>query len=290
MTCSSTSKRHPSSLEAPLDSLSLLVRLLGASSVENERQGIRPLPDTLGEETREGMVSMLKKEGLKTLSCPALSLKHDHEEIPFDGIHETSSTDARSRQQVQGNAAALLAREIRSSEEEAFENTKGIVTVTSALSKIPETLLGNVYESFSILVDSRLRAYSNFLALQGVTLAKSDPSFTPTDLRALEQKIEALLIAGSKISVDSVSTHFEETRILEDDDDEQSISGLSLPFLFRVQINLIVPRTSGETERVNVSLSAPGQITGKSSSPLVWCMLHCRRGYNTSHHALRGLL
>jgi hypothetical protein len=288
MACSSTSKRHPSSLEAPLDSLSLLLRLLGASSVESECQGIRPLPDTLGGETREGMVSMLKKEGLKTLSCPALSLKHDQEEIPFDGIHETASTDARSRKQVQGNAAALLAREIRSSQEEAFENTSGIVTVTTALSKIPETLLGNVYESFAILVDSRLRAYSNFLALQGVTLARTDPSFTPADLRALEQKIDALLIAGSKIAVDSVSTHFEETRILEDDD-EQRTSCVSLPFLFRVQINLIVPRTSGETERVNVSLSAPGQITGKSSSPLVWSMLHYRRGYNTSHHALRGL-
>jgi hypothetical protein len=270
MADSSPSNTHPSSLETPYESLSLLLRLLGASSVDNECHGIT-LPDMLGGKPREGLVSMLKKEGFKTLCCPSLSLKHDQE-------------DAGSRQQVQGNAAALLARESRSSEEEAFENTNGIVTVTSALSKIPETLLGNVYESFAILVDSRLRAYSNFLALQGVTLAKSDPSLTtPADLRALEQKIEALLIAGSKISVDSVSTHFEETRILEDDD-EQIASRVSLPFLFRLQMNLNVPRTSGETERVNVSLSAPGQITGKSFSPLG--VIHAALYGVMIHHSL----
>jgi predicted peroxiredoxin len=270
MAASSTSNTHPSSLETPHESLSLLLRLLGASFTKNEYQGMSP-PDMLGGKSREGQVSELKEEGLKTLCCPSLSLKHDQEDNPFDGIQKNSSTDARSRQQVQGNAAALLAREIKSSGEEAFENTNGIVTDTSALSKIPEALLGNVYESFAILVDSRLRAYSNFLALQGVTLAQSDPSSTtPADLRALEQKIEALVLAGSKISVDSVSTHFEEIRILEDDDDDEQIaSRVSLPFLFRLQMNLIVPCTSGEVERVNVSLSAPGQISGKSLSPLV---------------------
>jgi hypothetical protein len=277
---SSASKRHPTSLEAPHESLTLLMRLLGASSIESECQGIPPLVShALNEETREGIVSMLQRKGLKALSCPALSFKHDQEPIPSNGLDKTSSTDVRSRQQEQGNAAALLAREIRSSEDEASENTNGIATVTSTLSKIPEALLGNVYESFAVLVDSRFRAYSNFLALQGVTLARKDPSFTPADARGLEQKIEALLLAGSKISVDSVSTHFEESGIMEDDD-EQSASSVSLPFLFRVQINLIVPRTSEETERVvNVSLSAPGQITGKSSSPFVWYQ-------NTPHHAL----
>jgi hypothetical protein len=284
MPCSSSSKRHPSSLEDPHESLRLLVRLLGASSVESECQGIPTLSHALNGETREGIMSMLHREGLRTLSCPALSLKHDQEEIPSNGLDKTSSTDVRSHQQEQGNAAALLAREIRSSEE-ASENTNGIATVTSTLSKIPEALLGNVYESVAILVDSRLRAYSNFLALQGVTRAKKDPSFTPADVKALEQKIEALLVAGSKISVDSVSTHFEESGIMEDDD-EQSATSVSLPFLFRVQINFIVPRTSGETERVNVSLSAPGQITGKSSNRFLWCMLYCGWDENTPHHAL----
>jgi hypothetical protein len=254
------------------------MQLLGASSVESECQGIPPLPHALNRETREGIVSMLQREGLKALSCPALSLKHDQEEISPIGPDKTSSTDVRSRQQEQGNAAALLAREIRSSGEEASDNTNGIATVTSTLSKIPEALLGNIYESFAVLVDSRLRVYSNFLALQGVTLASKDPSLTPADARGLEQKVEALLVTGSKISVDSVSTHFEESGIMEDDD-EQSASSVSLPFLFRLQINLIVPRTSGETERVNVSLSAPGKISGKSSSPFVWYQ-------NTPHHAM----
>jgi hypothetical protein len=277
-------------MKAPHESLSLLARLLGASSVDSgsvesgsgshECQGIPPISDTLnGEttgETREVIASMLQKEGLKTLLCPALSLKHDRE--------ETSSADVQSRKQVQGNAAALLAREIRSREEEASEDINGIVAVTSALSKIPETLLGNVYESFAVLVDSRLRAYSNFLALQGVSLARKDPSFARADLKALERKIEALLVAGRKVSVDSVSTHFEESRLMEDDD-EESASRLSLPLLFQVQINLIVPRINGEIEKVNVSLSAPGQIIGKSSSPLV----HWRRDQNAPHHALRGL-
>jgi hypothetical protein len=248
-------------MKVPHESLSLLARLLGASSVakgagSHECQAIPPISNTVnGEthgETREVILSMLQKEGLKSLLCPALSLKHDRE--------DTSSTDVQSRKQVQGNAAALLAREITSSEEKASEDT-------SALSKIPETLLGNVYESFAVLVDSRLRAYSNFLALQGVSLARKDPSYAPADLKALEQKVEALLVAGRKVSVDSVSTHFEESRLIEDDDEENT-SRVSLPLLFRVQINLIVPRSNGETQKVNVCLTVPGDITGKSSIPL----------------------
>jgi predicted peroxiredoxin len=274
-TMSSFSKGHPSSLKAPHESLSLLVRLLGASSDESrvgshEYQGIPPISGRrdceIHGEVREDIMSMLQKEGLKTLSCPALSLKHDREENPLNGLENTPSTDVRSRKQVQGNAAALLAREMRSSED-ASENTNGIVAVTSAL-------CGNVYESFAVLVDSRLRAYSNFLALQGISLARKDPSFAPADLKALEQKIEALLAAGRKISVDSVSTHFEESRLMEDDDVE-SAPRVSLPLIFQVQINLIVPRSGGDTEKVSVSLSAPGQITGKSSSPLVERITHC---------------
>jgi hypothetical protein len=272
-TMAGTSKGHPSSLEAPHEYLSLLVRLLGASFVEKDEKGkgSPPIPDALDGETREGIVAMLQKEGLKALSCSALSLKRDQEDVPSIGHDKISSTDVGSPKQVQGNAAALLAREIRSNEDGASENTNGIVTVTSTLAKIPETLLGNVYESFAVLVDSRLRAYSNFLALQGVSLARKDPSFTIADLRALEEKIEALLVAGRKVLVDSVSTHFEESRLTEDVD-EESACPVSLPLLFRVEINLIVPRSSGETEKVNVSLSAPGKITGKSSSPLVYSM------------------
>jgi hypothetical protein len=286
---SSNSRRHPSSLEAPHESLSLLVRLLGASFVagSDKCQGTPSISDdALDGETRDGIVSMLQKEGLKTLSCPALSLKHDQEEIPSNELVKTSSTNVRSRKQVKGNAAALLARVIRSSEEEASGNTNGIGAVTSALSmsKIPDTLLDNVYESFAVLVDSRLRAYSNFLALQGVTLARKDPSFASGDLKALEQKIEALLVAGRKISVASVSTHFEECRLMEDDDDEESASRVTLPFLFRVQINLIVPRSNGETELVNVSLSASGLITGKSSF-VVHSVLQTRSEYTTPCHA-----
>jgi hypothetical protein len=71
-----------------------------------------------------------------------------------------------------------------------------------------------------------------------------------------------------------------------EDDDKESASRVSLPLLFQVQINLIVPRSTGETKNVNnanVSLSAPGNITGKSSSPPVRCMLQCRRDQNTLH-------
>jgi hypothetical protein len=130
------------------------------------------------------------------------------------------------------------------------------------LSKIPDTLLGNVYESFAVLVDSRLRAYSSFLAREGVTaLAKKNPSVVPADLGALEQKIKALLAVGRKVSIHSVSTYFEESQLMEY---EERDSRVSFALQFQVHMNLIVPRTSGETERVSVSLSAPGQITGKS--------------------------
>jgi hypothetical protein len=253
-----STQEHPSSLEAPgspHESLSLLVSLLGASFIANGAENN-------ARETRDDIVSMLQNEVLTSLSCPALSLRHDREESALNGVDEsTSSTtsDDRTRKQVQGNTADLLAREIRIDQEKASDSTNGIAT---SLSKIPDTLLGNVYESFAVLVDSRLRAYSNFLAREGVlSVVKKNPSVVPADLGALEQKIKALLAVGRKVSIHSVSTHFEESQLMEDDESDLYVS---FALQFQVQMILIVPRTSGETECVSVSLSAPGQITGKS--------------------------
>jgi hypothetical protein len=281
-----STKEHPSSLEAPgspHESLSLLVSLLGASSIENGAHAgeTRLVIDTMSSRVpRENDIvsAMLQNEVLTSLSCPALSLKHDREESALNGVDKTSSSTTshvQTRNQVQGNAAALLARQIRIGREDASSSDDSSPNgFSSSLSKIPGMLLGNVYESFAVLVDSRLRAYSNFLARQGVSQAKKNPLLVPVDLKALELKIEALLAAGRKVSVHSVSTHFEEETRLMEDEESDCDSSVSFCFQFRVQMKLIVPGPSGETETVSVSLSAPGHIIGKSCPFESFCSMH----------------
>ena len=192
-------------------------------------------------------VSTIFKEAFHSVSVPGLSLKHEGEEHRSSNKDKDSNSKNSITQHVQGHASGLLAREL----------LIGVTEPLIDIDTVPGMLLNNVYESFAVLVISRLRAYSHFLAHQGVSLAK-DPSVEPTAMAStVEQRIEAVMETGTQVSIESVETRFE---ILQDPEEK---TATTLPFEFQVEMNLLVPRASCDQEVVHVSLAAPGQIIGK---------------------------
>jgi hypothetical protein len=123
---------------------------------------------------------------------------------------------------------------------------------------VPQTLLKNFYESFAVLFDSRLRAYTNFLARQGIALAAKDPD--PDYIKTLQGGIEAMLEMGGKISMDSIRTSFEieGSQGIKDKADTQT-----LPLQLKVQMRLLVPCITQGNETISITVAAPGKITGK---------------------------
>lgn len=249
---------------------------MGASSSETSfsepisRQQRLHNSQTAGE-THLRIVSRPVTLPFRSLSIPALSLKHKDE--------ENRSSDGKN--QVQEHAASLLARQLLVSACSSSTTSSSIRTSTAYAAQgtfdfasVPDRLLNNIYESFAVLVISRLRAYSTFLARQGLSLANNKEKESSVDSQVVntqvEQKIEALMETGTRVAVDSVKTHFEvqSLQVLEDEDNAELAS---LPLELQVEMDLVVPRSKGDQEVVHVSFAAPGEITGTyiSTRPLL---------------------
>jgi hypothetical protein len=197
-------------------------------------------------------------EAFRSLSVPGLSLEDEGEEHRSSSKDKDSNAKKSSSQYVQGHATSLLARELY-----IGENVLCEAVLLIDIDTVPGMLLNNVYESFAVLVISRLRAYSHFLAYQRVSLAK-DPSVDPTAMAlSVEQRIKAVMKTGYQVSIESVETRFDILQDAEVPQDAEEKTPTTLPFEFQVEMNLLVPRASGDQEVVHVSLAAPGQIIGK---------------------------
>jgi len=244
---------------AQQETLARLGAFLGTSS-----EKVAPT-ESLGTEQICGSGESLRKEvstnsmeAFRSLSVPGLSLEDEGEEHRSSSKDKDSNAKKSSSQYVQGHATSLLARELY-----IGENVLCEAVLLIDIDTVPGMLLNNVYESFAVLVISRLRAYSHFLAYQRVSLAK-DPSVDPTAMAlSVEQRIKAVMKTGYQVSIESVETRFDILQDAEVPQDAEEKTPTTLPFEFQVEMNLLVPRASGDQEVVHVSLAAPGQIIGK---------------------------
>jgi hypothetical protein len=262
---------------SPEEALALIGEHLGAESdaappCSSSSSSSKVVVD-LEEEPREPAKNNASRNPLR-FSCTALSLAHkDHLDM-----------DHSSRKQAEHYAVSLLSRPLIVG---GNDDEKAISSVTeranellggfpcTGLPEVPAVLLRNIYESFAMLVDSRLRAYATFLARHCDTLARSKKKNLPyssavVGVRNVEQKLGTLLDVGSRIEASSMWTTFEVAETGTDDDEEDERDGdlkrksYSLPLRLEAVINLVVPGPSGVADTLSVTQTTTGVISGKA--------------------------
>jgi hypothetical protein len=189
------------------------------------------------------------------VTIPSLSLDHQsidnkqdrNDEHDSGGESYSSNADNNKKSVAEKLAISLLARPITFVEEHVVDDvarldcketsTKFVVDAcTNALDNATKTLLENIIQSFTTLVDSRLHAYATFLHRHAMVLSgsieneDSCSSCCPSDedddssdrnsnrsadavaeerVRCIINKIEAILHVGHLLSVSTTAIGFE---------------------------------------------------------------------------------
>lgn len=187
---------------------------------------------------------------ISSIECPRLSLRHEgHLKI-----------DQNSRVEAEQEAASLLARPVRV-EVERNENRNAELEAPSLLvHDLPETLMKNIYESFAVLVDSRLRVYAK-LFLRHLTglVTKQGDAFA---ILQMGQKLETLQKIGGQIIAQSMQLHVE----LQDQEPEEIDPGQFQQALqLEATMELLVPSPTGQNRSLTVRHKSQGHIKGTST-------------------------
>eukprot|EP00538_Stauroneis_constricta_P011214 CAMPEP_0119546484 /NCGR_PEP_ID=MMETSP1352-20130426/887_1 /TAXON_ID=265584 /ORGANISM="Stauroneis constricta, Strain CCMP1120" /LENGTH=627 /DNA_ID=CAMNT_0007591195 /DNA_START=228 /DNA_END=2111 /DNA_ORIENTATION=+ len=134
--------------------------------------------------------------------------------LPCLSLDSEVCASSNERSDIKLHAAALLSRPITAS-------------ATNELQHMPQTLLENIYSSFDVLVDARIRVYTRVLSSHGLLLrsegrSRNDGVKRDNDnnnheqhkclgTKAIEYKLRTLLEIGTTLSADKVSTKFART-------------------------------------------------------------------------------
>lgn len=185
---------------------------------------------------------MTLHERIISLECPSLSLRHlGHLKI-----------GKNSRVQAELESAALLSRPLPV-EVDAPQTENGSIRVE----ELPKTLMNNMYESFAILVDSRLRVYSKIFFRHLTSLvSKQADAF---GILQMGQKLETLHDIGGQITALSVQVHAE----LDDvDPEEVSLGVYQQAFNLEAVMELHVPCPTGQNRTLVVRHNGEGCLKG----------------------------
>jgi len=186
--------------------------------------------------------------------CPGLSLKHDAKE----GGGSSSSSNHSShqdREQAEEHAVNLLARPLLV---EAAADTTAAAGIGENSAR---QLQQNLYSSFAVLVDSRLHAYSAFLARHALSLSDE------AEAASIREKLAEILLVGSQMAAETMDTRFTTGDGIYDDDDDEGSSPLSSATLtLHVTLDLSIPsdgsKQSKEKKNIPVSFEITGSIQG----------------------------
>ncbi|CAB9503348.1 expressed unknown protein [Seminavis robusta] len=196
-------------------------------------------------------------------------------------VREQFDATVGNRQDVEAHVSNLLSRPIlvsnaTSSCETLLEGADDVTNelgefIVSKVSEVPTLMLQNFFNSFTTLMNSRLRAYASFLARHGLSLLENSPTGAAAaadkvdeGIVGVEQKLETMLEIGRRVSTNSVATSFrankEQAKSIVD---ETGTLQLSMPLVMDASIDISLPRPSGgHHELVTVSFRANGNITG----------------------------
>lgn len=234
------------------------------------------------------------------VSCPCLSLHHDKTTTEHSSsAGAASSGPSADRKEAEEHAVNLLSRPLvmvicggddtkgdHSQENTPMGDANGVSptktspTTSRTTTTTAGTLLENIYESFAILVASRLHVYTSFLQLQASRLlskkrhkrlrlstaagSKQQKKIaTPTEVAAFRDQLHRILAIGAQIETLAVTTRF----VLEENGTAIALvdGAVSVALLrFQVTIDTAIPLPSGRKEIVSVDFDTFGKMTGKN--------------------------
>ena len=212
---------------------------------------------------------------LEAIWCPCLSLHHEHvgsEGETDQGALSQHSEHPRTRSSAEKHATVLLERPL------CFRVDGNATSGGDKEHREPEELLNNIYKSFALLVESRIRAYATLIARH--TQKKQQQGDSSLSKRGvITNCLNQLLLVSASIYAERRETRFElvqdqdvvmldvEDGDIDDDDDGAKYSSSSKhpyhPLTLRVSFDLVMPRSAEEKKVVSIAVEAPGQIKGK---------------------------
>jgi len=180
--------------------------------------------------------------------CPGLSLKHDAKE----GGGSSSSSNHSShqdREQAEEHAVNLLARPLL---------VEAAADTTAAAAGIGENsarqLQQNLYSSFAVLVDSRLHAYSAFLARHALSLSDE------AEAASIREKLAEILVVGSQLAAETMDTRFTTGDGIYDDEGSSPLSSATLTL--HVTLDLSIPSDGSKQSKAKKNIPVSFEITG----------------------------
>lgn len=203
-------------------------------------------------------------------SFPSLSL----EESPGN-YHQGNFT---SRGDVETHVESLLARPILLGKQEDDERSSaGLVEgddsldefFVQQLNEVPELMMSNFCTSFATLMNSRLRAYTSFLARHALSLAKCSKTEQEMDgVHGIEHKLETMLAIGSQVSTGKVSSEFtidksHNPKVLPIEGDDKDCQ-VSMPLRMKICVTIALPhvKEADGNESLEVFFETTGKICG----------------------------
>lgn len=203
-------------------------------------------------------------------SFPSLSL----EESPGN-YHQGNFT---SRGDVETHVESLLARPILLGKQEDDERSSaGLMEgddsldefFVQQLNEVPKLMMSNFCTSFATLMNSRLRAYTSFLARHALSLARSSQTEQEKDgVVGIEHKLETMLAIGSQVSTGSVSSefsihqsHIPEVLPIEGDEKDCQVS---MPLKVKICVTIALPhvKEADGNESMEVFFETTGKLCG----------------------------
>lgn len=237
--------------------------------------------DPLGATSRELMLCLSKQLQHHEVICtlPSLDMRKIEEEtgaspLPSVGQHfQTESIRAdfvggdKTVPQMEAsvlNSAADASAKAAQVEQKAAQSLGSLTSWTkSSVVYAPSAISNNVADSFSSLVDSRVRAWTLLLLRHSLTTGDSG------------SRSRLLSMLSSIIKVDSAKTTFKTLPLPESAANQPKQVDVILPLLLEVDLQIFVQKKND-----TVTLRAPGTISGtyRAQAELrqVGNILHCR--------------
>ena len=209
----------------------------------NRENGFQPSAAVLAGSKDNNSPNFRVHEKIASLECPGLCLRHEGH----------LNMNQSNRDQAQEEAASLLSRGIRV-EVDPSKNPEGSIRIQD----LPKTLMNNMYESFAILVDSRLRVYAKvFYRHLSSLVAKRADAY---GILQMGQKLETLHDVGGQITALAMQMNVD----LEEFDLEHISSGVFQQALrVKATMELHVPSPTGQDRTLTIRHSGKGHLKGR---------------------------
>jgi hypothetical protein len=216
-------------------------------------------------------------------SFPSLSLEESPGNYHSGVFH--------NRRDVESHVESLLARPIllgkqegssKNSSEGDPEDSLDEFLVDSS-QQVPKLMLENFGTSFNTLMNSRLRAYANFLARHALSHVRCSKTQDEMEgVTSIERKLKTMLGIGHQVSAASIVSEFtadpskctEEIAEAQEDSTQDWTFQASMPLKMSISIDIALPHVEmeGGDETLTVTFETTGKICGKLPNRL---NVHC---------------